>query len=148
MREKSKNAKKDITKEIIEKKENKIRDGLRDGSYVPNKTVITELKRSDNINTQGTIFFREGTTASIIYYLYLKYKEKTPKAELSAKISLNVLDLLKTKTPNPFKASKNPSARTPRIISRIRELEKLNGNLDTSKAYRGKISKEVLSVID
>lgn len=103
---------------------------------------ITVLKLSDNIEPNSKeIFFRAGTTASILYYLFSK-GVKTSEA------SLKVLSLLKAESANPFKESSNPAGRVGRIYSRIRELIRLGGIVKSPDKIEPIISKEILAILN
>lgn len=122
-----------------EKKTEKISEKiiLPTGTVVNTPSPITVLKLSDNIEPlTKEIYFRPNTTAGIVYYLYTLYggkgEAKGDPIGISNKISGRVLDLIrevKNAEENPFISSKNSAGRTPRIISRIRELVRMGGKI-------------------
>jgi len=113
--------------------------------------VLTRFKKADNIDLDNKIFFRPNTTASIVYYLYLKYTE-AKISDVNFRSGERIIELnrtIKDKEINPFMKSDNPLGRISRMTSRIRELKnKLNGELKTSKEVRKIINEKILKIVD
>jgi len=105
-------------------------------SYVPTYNISKE---------NNTIFFRDGTTALTVYALYLKYSPKGEEEKsIVSKIAFKIVDLFKAK----LFASGNPLGRVNRIVSEIRKLKRLNGNLNSYSDVKKRLSPEVLKIIE